>query len=347
MISILLVETLLRSPAAFKSVRFKPFRLIAMATVVFGLSASVGTAQADEVTLSAGALHADSDDDTSTYSYQLEYRRPVYGPFSASFTWLNEGHITNHHRDGQSVQGWWQSKPETALGLLFDLGIGPYRYYDTTRGAPDAAYQNAHGWAWLATAEADYRFDSRWLLSMRVNQVEGNRSFDTTSFLVGVGYVFDDPLTGLPPDQPLLPARMSWEADAYLGDTILNSFNSQGHTTGGLGGRLQLTDWLSGSVTYLDASENDNGWRSAVLAQVWAEHPLTRQITVGVSLGGFFPFDNHYDHAQSSESASALIGIEAGYTISKQWVGRFIWNRIGTGDNHDSDLYLFNLGYRF
>ena len=337
----------MRQSAAVLSALPSFSRSVSLFAAAAALCGSVSCARADEISLGAGGLRADSDDDTSTYGYQLEYRRPVYGPFSASFTWLNEGHITNHHRDGQGVQAWWQSKPEDALGLLFDVGIGPYRYYDTTRASPDSSYENAHGWGWLATAEADYRFDSHWLASVRLNQVEGNRSFDTTSVLVGVGYVFGDPLSGLAPGQTLMPAHMSWEADAYLGDTILNSFNSQGHTTGGIGARVQFTDWLSGAVTYLDASENDNGWRNAAIAQLWAEQPLTRQVTVGVSLGGFFPFNTHYDHPQSSESASALIGIEGSYSISKQWVGRFIWDRVGTGDNHDSDLFLFNLGYRF
>ncbi len=322
-------------------------RSISILVAAAAVAGVVPSAFADEVSLGAGGLRSDSYDDQSTYAYQLEYRRPVYGPFSASFTWLNEGHITNNHRDGQGVQLWWQSKPEDQLGLVFDLGVGPYRYYDTTRGAPDASYENAHGWAGLITAEADYRFDSHWLASVRLNQVEANRSFDSTAVLVGVGYLFGDPLTTLAPGQSLAPAKMSWEADAYLGDTILNSFNSEGHTTGGIGARLQLADWLAASATYLDASENDNGWRDAAIVQLWAEQPLTRQVTVGAGLGGFFPFNSHYDHPQSSEHASALIGIEAGYSITKQWVGRFIWDRVGTGDNHDSDLFLFNLGYRF
>lgn len=57
---------------------------------------------AGELDLTAG------DEATShtgrTYTWGIEYRQPFNEHLSASFTWLNEGHLIDHHRDGQSLQ---------------------------------------------------------------------------------------------------------------------------------------------------------------------------------------------------------------------------------------------------
>jgi hypothetical protein len=304
--------------------------------------------QADELSVYAGGLKPEPND-TDTYSWALEYRRPLFDDFAASFTWLNEGHITNHHRDGQAVQGWWRSAPkENMLGLSFDLGVGPYRFYDTSRPVANERYQNLHGWGVLASAGANYRFDAHWVASLRINQVDAHGSFDSTALVAGLGYVFDGDVSGASlADRTLAPANYSWEVDGLLGDAILNSFKSQAHTIGGFGARVQLTDWLSASGTYLNAGENDTGWRDAVALQLWAEQNLTRHVTVGASIGGFFPANETNNSASVSHDPSAVIGVEAAYSFTRKWVGRFIWDRVGTGDNHDADIFLFNVGYRF
>jgi hypothetical protein len=323
--------------------------LLFFALLTGALALTTPNCQADELSVYAGALKPEPND-TDTYSWQLEYRRPLFDDFAASFSWLNEGHITNHHRDGQAIQGWWRSKPmENIHGLSFDLGIGPYRYYDTSRPIADERYQNLHGWGVLASAGANYRFDDHWIASLRINQVDAHGSFDTTALLAGVGYNFggEGASGDAFPDRTLAPAKYSWEFDGVLGDAILNSFKSQAHTVGGLGARVQLTDWLSASGTYINAGENDTGWRDAAALQLWAEQNVTRHVSVGVSLGAFFPAHETINSSSTSHEPSALVGVEAGYSFSKQWIGRFIWDRVGTGDSHDADIFLFNVGYRF
>ena len=85
-----------------------------------------------------------------SYSWGLEYRQPLATHFAASLIWLNEGHLVNHHRDGQALQFWWHSGPE-GPGVVFEAGLGPYHYYDTT-DATDVStsqglqldFENAH-----------------------------------------------------------------------------------------------------------------------------------------------------------------------------------------------------------
>jgi hypothetical protein len=64
------------------------------------------------------------DPNESTYSWSAWYQHNVNDNLFASFTWLNEGHVTNHHRDGHSVQIWgrWLS-PERRFTL--SAGVGP------------------------------------------------------------------------------------------------------------------------------------------------------------------------------------------------------------------------------
>lgn len=42
----------------------------------------------------------------TTSSYSFEYAHNLSDYAYASFTWLNEGHVTDHHRDGYSPQIW-------------------------------------------------------------------------------------------------------------------------------------------------------------------------------------------------------------------------------------------------
>src|SRR5215467_1734453 len=42
----------------------------------------------------------------NTYSYAIEYLENFNDYTYGTFTWLNEGHVTDHHRDGYSAQLW-------------------------------------------------------------------------------------------------------------------------------------------------------------------------------------------------------------------------------------------------
>ena len=60
-------------------------------------------------------------------AWSFEYLQNLNEKFYASFTWLNEGHVTNHHRDGHSVQMWYRWLTPSRSFVLSG-GIGPYSY---------------------------------------------------------------------------------------------------------------------------------------------------------------------------------------------------------------------------
>lgn len=305
-------------------------------------------AVAGEVTGYAGGLDSDRDGET-TYSWILEYRQTLSDSFAASLAWQNEGHISNHHRDGQAVQAWWRSKPELS-GLVYELGVGPYRYYDTTRPIADQRYVNQHGWGVLASASVNWYFENRWVTSLRLNQIQAHGDGNSTTVVLGLGYVFDDDLRTDASSEPNgVGSDLRWEVDGALGEAIVNSFRSQDTVTEGIGARAKLNEYISASLTYVNArGTTPLGWRSGTLAHLWFEKALTQRFSIGAGAGAFLPADDSSPQRQnSSPGTSAVIGITGSYAIDAHWIGRITWDRLGTGDSRDADLILIGVGYRF
>jgi len=105
------------------------------------LAIATSTAHAQEFSLLAGPLRSNGH---NTYSWEASYREGL-GRYAAwSFSWLNEGHIPDHHRDGQAFQIWgrvplWNDR------LELSAGAGPYRYFDTSQAQAGRDYSNTHG----------------------------------------------------------------------------------------------------------------------------------------------------------------------------------------------------------
>jgi hypothetical protein len=282
-----------------------------------------------------------------TYSWAVEYRRPLSEHLSASFTWLNEGHLPTHHRDGQAVQVWWQTAPDSR-GARFEVGLGSYRYFDTVAASNPDGYANVHGWGWLASAGATWRIGDRGLASLRMNRVQAHDSINSTALVAGLGYRF-----GASGDAALTTAAMRRstdsrrsELDVMAGATIVNSLDADAVLAAAIAWRVRATDHLTGSLTYLDEGHAQPDLRRAgIAAQLWLEDHLTERLSVGVGLG---PYVATRKPPQSDgTSTSALISVTASYALTPDWNGRLIWNRVATRYDRDSDVVLFALGYRF
>ena len=79
-----------------------PWRRLAP-LILFPLCCSPALAQ--ELYALAGGQYTPSLHE-ETYSYSLEYLKNFNDYSYGTFTWLTEGHVTNHHRDGYSAQLW-------------------------------------------------------------------------------------------------------------------------------------------------------------------------------------------------------------------------------------------------
>jgi hypothetical protein len=58
---------------------------------------------AQELALYAGPLRGEH---SHSYAWALDYTEGFGRYLAGSITWLNEGHIPDHHRDGPTVQLW-------------------------------------------------------------------------------------------------------------------------------------------------------------------------------------------------------------------------------------------------
>jgi hypothetical protein len=311
--------------------------------------------RAGELDFTAG-YEQSSPDVGTTYTWGIEYRQPFSAHLAASFSWLNEGHLINHHRDGQAAQLWWRSRQD-GTGPVFEAGIGPYHYYDTTDAelittatGNDLEYENAHGWGVLASAAMDWYFKHGWFAMLRLNDIEAAGKVRSAALLAGVGYRF-----GNTPGSRFLQSD-SWfavdpprsEVDALAGRAVLNSFRSEGSFAQALSFRTKITTYLAASLTYTVAQNVPLDWHSGAALQLWAEAPLTSAFSVGAGVGVFIIADrSNAVTASSATDPAGILGITMAYTISSRWVARAIWNRVTTRDDDDSDIVLVGLGYRF
>jgi hypothetical protein len=80
----------------------RAFRVAAAIAAALGPAWPTGVG-AQELSFLAGPLGGEHED---TYSWEAGFRQGL-GRYAAwSFSWLNEGHIPDHHRDGPLLQAW-------------------------------------------------------------------------------------------------------------------------------------------------------------------------------------------------------------------------------------------------
>ena len=283
-----------------------------------------------------------------TYSWGIEYREPFSDHFSGSFLWLNEGHLPNNHRDGQAVQLWWRSKPEPS-GLVFDLGLGPYRYYNTHFTDAGPGYQDRHGWGGVASGSVDWYFQNHWFVFLRANQVMPQDKKDTTSEDFGFGYRFASLIKSAEEYAADGHETSSprWEFDGLLGQRIANTNNSETGMAEAMDVRFQLSEHFLASASLITGQDTNLDWGAGFAVELWLEQHLTQRFTVAAGAGAFIVSeDDNLANAQSPSSVEALVSVSLGYAITPHWIARGVWHRLGTGDDHDADIWLLGVGYK-
>jgi hypothetical protein len=194
--------------------------------------------------------------------------------------------VTNHHRDGAAVQlGARASVFDPSFSLL--ASVGPYAYFDTTNVTAQTPAIDAHGWGVLYSIGAMWAFPGPWRLQLRANRIETQRSIDTTSVVLGVGYRLDD----LPAsDGPVLfsqregPARSSLAL--MLGPTVVNSFESEAAVAKSVEFRRDLLRYVDWSVAWLNEGASLLGRRNTLVTELWIVRPvLDERATIEAGAG--------------------------------------------------------------
>jgi hypothetical protein len=306
---------------------------------------------AQELSLFAGGIQ-ESGPREHSYAWALDYRHGLGEHAAITFSWLNEGHVTDHHRDGQAVQLWGRAN---LLGRRLSLaaGLGPYRYYDTTRLLPGATFSDAHGWGAVYSLAATYYTDSRWLYELRANRIIASNSINTTSVLFGVGYQLDPPPSRGPLTETAPQGRKTTnnEFTAFLGQTIVNSFNSERDTARAVEYRRGLSEHIDWTASWINEGDARIVRRNGLVTQLWAvRESFDDRLAIGIGLGPYFAIDRHNPPATAQAHdvrISAIFTASAALRLGARFSLRGSWNRVLTDYNRDTDIVLVGIGYRF
>jgi hypothetical protein len=209
-----------------------------------GCIAFVNAAHAQELSVLGGWLRADRPGE-SAYSWGFTYLQALDEYDGLSYSWLNEGHVQDNHRDGFALQYWRRA-------LFFDrrlalaAGVGGYYYFDTVASANGRRYVDSHGLGPIFSLSATWFTSERLFYQLRLNEIIVPRSYNTFSAMFGIGYELDAPkgsgaLSGGTSDS----ASSGNEITAMAGWTEVNSLSSPGAFAYGF-------EYRHGFVRYID-----------------------------------------------------------------------------------------------
>lgn len=318
------------------------------------LAALTAPAGAQELMV-LGGMHTNPPvpgSDDRGYVYAYVYQQNFTDHWYGTYTYLNEGHLDDHHRDGHSLQLWWRY---LALDrrLALSLGAGPYLSFDTTDPGDNGTHTNQHGVSMLASAAATWYVGGPWLLQARFNRTVFASRFQSNTLLLGVGYQLD---RGDRPGPFLAPptayeASAPNEVDLMLGGSIVNSFDHDTALAGSIEYRRRLWRYVDGTLSYLDEGSSPVLRRAGVAAQGWINGTfLHDHLTLGLGLGPYYATLLHDTGPASDPSPSrwaGLVTLSASYRFDQHWVARLSWYRVMTKYDRDSDVFVTGVGYRF
>ena len=324
-------------------------RAIIFSIAVLAATGAASHATASEIYALGGQTLANDPSQTS-YAWQLEYRQDLFNHLAAGVSYLNEGHVRQHHRDGYTVQLWERAELFDSR-LTLAAGAGAYFFLDTTSDSSPDGFSNNHGWKGMLSAAAAYRLENDFLLELHGNWVKWSDGYDTATILAGVGYHFDrdpEPQQGSKASQYREPKN---EVTLFLGQTIVNSFESQRSVAAAVEYRRHLLPHFDWTLAGLYEGDNRLVRRDGVMTQLWAIQPLLEDtMTVGVGGGAYFDlnhYHNPFNDRDSDRFASGLITLTGSYRFTPHWAVRTSWNRVVTTYQRDTDVFLGGLGYSF
>ncbi len=300
---------------------------------------------AQDVSLLAGRMSVAGKGQHS-FGTNLSYTHRVGDNVAVSANYINEGHPPLHHRDGFASQLWVHTRvPEQGWSVA--AGIGPYFYFDTTRGAAATDYRNVHGWGTAGSLSVKYHLQKGWYLEAQATRINTRNDHDSNLILVGMGYE----LTDIPFDTT---RKNVAKGDDYItlsvGRAIVNSFESEQSRAKAIEYRRNAGPHAEWSIMLLDEGKVHQHSRKGVVAQAWLVSTITARFVLEMGVGGYAMTD-HYDSNNMVEEASfhlvpiASIGLR--YRFNPHLRAQVNWSRTITPYHRDSDVLLFGVGAAF
>ncbi len=309
-------------------------------------------AAAEELSLLVGrSAVRDTGEPADSWQVDFRYYPARYLVWSASY--LNEGHVTGHKRDGVATQLWGRI-PMYGRRIVVSLGAGPYRYFDTAV-RPDGTFADLHGWAVVYSASAAYLLDSPWIVRLTANHIRGSGDVDMNTYVLGVGYrlwkgVETEPETSREEAERPVPAKTGDELMLFVGQTIVNSPQDQKGVASGIEFRKGLLRHVDWTLTWLNEGDPQVVRRNGLGSQLWlVDAYLDNRLAVGAGLGGYYFVDRKrppQPGRDATRDLGYLLSLTASWRFPRHWFARFNWNRVLVDYNRDSDVFVLGVGYR-
>lgn len=274
------------------------------------------------------------------FMWEGSYAEQLSRHFEWSFSFMNEGHIKYHHRDGVTPQLWVRSFPFHNR-LFISAGAGPYLYFDTN-SSNGPGHDDDHGFGGVFSVSATWLAPGGLLLQFRGNEVFTGDSFDTRSILFGIGYQLAPPSSCRPLES--LPALMTQknELTVFAGTTILNSFESEDSPAGQIEYRRSILPFIAWSIGWLYEGTPGPINRTGVTTQIWPTRSFFgNRLSLGMGVGGYFAVDDEKD----GPLTAGLLSFTVAYRLNPRFLARLTWSRTITGYDCDTDILLIGLGY--
>ena len=298
-----------------------------------------------------GGVTEGIDTGERSYAWQAAFRHNFHRNFAASLSWINEGHLEEHKRDGFAVQGWGRV-PLLDNRLSIGVGAGIYQYFDT-KLLPAGNHENVHGWAPVYSLEATYYTETPWFAQAAVNHIHPEGDFNSNTYLVGVGYrLWKEAASPSGPGKEDRPAKTTgYEVMPFLGQVVVNRPGNESGIGSGIEFRMGIDEHLDWTVTWLNEDVPRTFHRTGLGTQIWlVDAFLARRITLGFG-AGLYSFVDREPLPDTAENErldiAGLVTVTASYRFSDPWFTRFNWNRVMSNDSRDSDIFLLGLGYRW
>ncbi len=312
-------------------------------------------ATAQELSLLVGASESAVAADSGT-AWQLEFREKAGKYLAVSVSYVNEGHLPGHKRDGLAAQLWGRI-PLFRRKFSVDLGAGPYRYFDT-QALAGGGFVNATGWGGMFSASATLYTKSPWFARCTANHIYVPASQDTNTFVLGVGYHLweeqPEPSDGsrtLPvPDETR--SRITGDEVTFLiGQTVVNSLRDQKGVAGGIEFRKGIAEHIDWTMSWVNEGDPKVNRRNGLGMELWLVNEyLDGRFPVGIGAGPVYFLDrgkNPPGNQSKPHDLAGLLSLTAAYRFSENWFARVLWNRVFTNNSTDTDVFLGGIGYRF
>jgi hypothetical protein len=308
--------------------------------------------RAQEFTVLVGAMNT-IDFKQSSYAWEIDYSQDFYKNLAASITYINEGHVAGHRRDGYAVQGWGRV-PFANNEFAVALGIGVYSYFDT-QGLAGGLTENVHGNAPIVSFSGTAHLSERVYCRFAIHQILPAHEMKVSTATFGVGYWFGQNEKPTPGEFGHAPGEQAEitenELTVFAGQSVVNTFISPSARAYALEyrhGFIRHVDW---TVSFIYEGNPEIARRSGLTAQAWAVNNFFEdRISVGIGLGPYVYIDRKNPVGAGKINPAAIAPL-ASLTLSghlaEAWRLRLMVDRVASSYNRDADVFLLGLGYRW